>query len=118
MDKKSFQSRMEFGVRKIQEVMGKTIVFEYSKVASSTKIRESFIGTYEKLSDEALKEQTTYNKDSMIFKILVSDLVAKLGDYKVKNKNGIIYMNNTKYNVVTEEISSDEVLMKLYANTV
>ena len=118
MDKTSFQNRMIYGVKKLQSVMGKTITLEYTKVGSTTKIQKTLTGTFEKFSDEALLEQTTYSKDSMIFKILCSDLLTTLGTIKVKNLNSTIFVNNIKYNVVTEELSSDEVLLKLYLNTV
>jgi len=118
MEKVNFQNRMIYGIRQIQKAMGKTITLEYTKLGSSTKIKQTFTGTFEKMSDESLKEQTTYSKDSMIFKILCVDLIALLGTTKVKNLNGTITMNNIKYNIVAEEISSDETLMKLYCNTV
>ena len=118
MNKTSFQNNMIKGIRKIQNVMGKTIILEYTKVGSSTKIRQEFIGTFEKLSDDALKDQTTYNKDSVILKILCIDLLNKLNTIKIKNLNSTIYMNNIKYNVIAEELSSDEVILKLFLNTV
>ena len=118
MDKTKFQERQIYGVRRVQNVMGKTITLEYTKIGSTAKIKESFIGTYEKMSDNALKQQTVYNKDSMIFKILCVDLISKLNAIKVKNLNATIYCNNIKYNVVAEELSSDEILLKLYCNTI
>lgn len=118
MEKENFQNRMIHGVRQVQKVMGKSIILEYTKVGSTSKIKEMFVGTFEKLSDNDLKEQTTYNKDSMIFKILCVDLIDKLKTTKVKNLNSTIYCNNIKYNVVSEEITSDECLLKLYCNTV
>lgn len=118
MEKVNFQNRMIYGVKKLQSVMGKTITLEYVKAGSTTKIQKTLTGTFEKFSDEAIREQTTYSKDSMIFKILCSDLLTTLGTIKVKNLNSTIFVNNIKYNVVTEELSSDEVLLKLYLNTV
>jgi hypothetical protein len=109
---------MIYGIKQIQNTFGKSITLEYTKIGSTTKIRQDFIGTFEKMSDEALREQTTYNKDSMIFKILCVDLISKLNTIKIKNLNVTIYCNNIKYNVVSEELSSDEVLLKLYSNTV
>ena len=118
MEKVNFQNRMIYGVKKLQSVVGKTITLEYVKAGSTTKIQKTLTGTFEKFSDEAIREQTTYSKDSMIFKILCSDLLTTLGTIKVKNLNSTIFVNNIKYNVVTEELSSDEVLLKLYLNTV
>lgn len=118
MNKAIFQANMIKGVRKVQEAMGKTITLEYTKAGSTTKITNTFPITFEKMDDLALKEQTTYNKDSVIMKVLCVDLIAKLNSIKVKSLNSTIYMNNIKYNVIQEELSSDEVLLKLYCNTI
>ena len=100
MEKINFQNRMVYGIKQIQNAFGKSITLEYNKVGSTTKIQKTLVGTFEKFSDEALKQQTTYNKDSVIFKILCSDLINVLGTTKVKNLNSVIFINNIKYNVV------------------
>ncbi len=118
MEKVNFQNRMVFGMKKNREVFGKDIILEYTKVGSTTKIKETFKATFSSLEDLGLKDMTLYNKDSVVIKILCLDLLDKLKTIKVKNLNGIITMNNIKYNIVNEKLTSDEVQLMMLCNTV
>lgn len=120
MDKTSFQNRMDWGMKRNKVAFNKSITLEYTKTGSSTTIKEPFTCTFGGLEDVGLKDMTTYNKDSIIVKLMCSDLIAKFNTVKLKKTLNSLYLwfNGIKYSVVTEKLSSDEVQLSLFCNTV
>ena len=120
MEKVNFQNRMDWGMKRNKLAFNKSVTLEYTKVGSSTTIKEIMTCTFGGLEDEGLKDMTVYNKDSIVVNLMCSDLITKFNTVKLKKTLNSLYIwfNGIKYSVVTERLSSDEVQLSLFCNTV